>query len=44
MLYRGIEIIAHLAASTGVPISVQNPVIDMEAKVIGTLNVLEGAR
>lgn len=40
----GIDIIVHLAASTGVPNSVENPRLDMEANVIGTFNMLEGAR
>jgi UDP-glucose 4-epimerase len=41
---KGIDVIVHLAASTGVPISVENPRIDMEANVIGTFNMLEAAR
>ena len=40
----GIDIIVHLAASTGVPPSVDNPRLDMEANVIGTFNMLEAAR
>ncbi len=40
----GIDTIVHLAASTGVPTSVENPKLDMEANVIGTLNMLEAAR
>ena len=38
------DVIVHLAASTGVPVSVANPRIDMEANVIGTFNMLEAAR
>ena len=41
---KGVDAIVHLAASTGVPISVENPRIDMEANVIGTFNMLEAAR
>ncbi len=40
----GIDIIVQLAASTGVPPSVDNPRLDMEANVIGTFNMLEAAR
>ena len=40
----GIDIIVHLAASTGVPPSVDKPRLDMEANVIGTFNMLEAAR
>ena len=38
------DIIVHLAANTGVPASVENPRLDMESNVIGTFNMLEGAR
>ncbi len=41
---QGIDVIVHLAASTGVAPSVENPRQDMEANVIGTLNYLEAAR
>jgi len=41
---RDIDVIVHLAANTGVTPSVENPRTDMEANVIGTLNVLEAAR
>jgi len=41
---KGIDIVAHLAASTGVPTSVENPKDDMEANVIGTFNMLEASR
>jgi len=40
----GIDIIVHLAANTGVGPSVSNPHTDMEHNVIGTFNMLEGAR
>jgi len=40
----GIDVIVHLAASTGVAPSVENPRADMEANVIGTFNMLESAR
>lgn len=38
------DLIVHLAASTGVDTSVEDPRHDMEANVIGTLNYLEAAR
>jgi len=41
---RDIDVIVHLAGNTGVAPSVENPRADMEANVIGTLNVLEAAR
>lgn len=41
---RDMDIIIHLAANTGVPKSVENPRLDMECNVIGTFNMLEGAR
>jgi UDP-glucose 4-epimerase len=40
----GIDCIIHLAANTGVAPSVDNPRLDMECNVIGTLNMLEAAR
>ena len=40
----GIDVIVHLAASTGVPESVADPRSDYVANVIGTLNYLEAAR
>lgn len=40
----GCDAIVHLAANTGVGPSVENPRLDMEVNVIGTLNVLEAAR
>lgn len=41
---RGMDIIVHLAANSGVALSVENPLYDMEANVVGTVNVLEAAR
>ncbi|MDB4442460.1 NAD-dependent epimerase/dehydratase family protein [bacterium] len=41
---RNIDVIVHLAANTGVGPSVENPRFDMEANVIGTLNMLEAAK
>jgi UDP-glucose 4-epimerase len=38
------DVVVHLAASTGVPQSVANPVEDCMSNVIGTLNALEAAR
>jgi UDP-glucose 4-epimerase len=40
----GIDIVIHLAASTGVPYSVEYPKNDMEANVTGTFNMLEASR
>lgn len=40
----GADIVLHLAANTGVQPSIDNPRLDCETNVIGTLNVLEGAR
>ncbi len=40
----GIDIIVHLAANTGVGPSVENPLLDMESNVIGTVNLLEVSR
>jgi len=39
-----IDVVVHLAASTGVAPSVENPGFDMETNVIGTFNMLESAR
>lgn len=39
-----IDVIVHLAANTGVPLSIEDPVTDCSANVLGTLYVLEGAR
>jgi UDP-glucose 4-epimerase len=41
---QGTDVIVHLAASTGVDQSVQDPRKDCETNVIGTLNYLEAAR
>jgi UDP-glucose 4-epimerase len=41
---RDADVIVHLAANTGVAPSVENPRADMEANVMGTLNLLEAAR
>ena len=41
---KGIDIIVHLAANTGVAPSVENPRMDCETNVFGTLNYLEAAR
>lgn len=41
---KDIDVIVHLAANTGVAPSVANPRADMEANVVGTLNMLEAAR
>ncbi len=40
----GIDVVVHLAASTGVAPSVESPRYDMETNVVGTLNMLEAAR
>ncbi len=40
----GVDTVVHLAASTGVSQSVDNPRADMEANIVGTLNMLEAAR
>lgn len=41
---KGAEVIVHLAANTGVGPSVENPRLDCETNVIGTLNYLEAGR
>lgn len=41
---RDVDIVAHLAANTGVTPSVENPRYDMEVNVSGTMNMLEAAR
>ena len=43
-LCKNIDVVIHLAANTGVPVSVQFPVEDCHANVVGTLNYLEAAR
>lgn len=40
---QGIDVVVHLAANTGVPVSVEKPRLDMESNVIGIFNMLEGA-
>jgi UDP-glucose 4-epimerase len=40
----GAEVIFHLAASVGNSRSIENPVLDSKINVLGTLNILEGAR
>ena len=41
---QGADVLVHLAASTGVIPSIEDPVSDCMSNVVGTLNVLEGAR
>jgi UDP-glucose 4-epimerase len=41
---KGMDVIVHLAANTGVAVSVENPRRDCLANVVGTLNCLEAAR
>lgn len=41
---KDMDVIIHLAANAGVPVSVEKPRLDMECNVIGTFNMLEGAR
>ncbi len=41
---RDIDVIIHLAANTGVPVSVEFPMDDCMTNVVGTLNYLEAAR
>ena len=38
------KVIFHLAAQTSVPFSMENPKEDCEINVVGTVNVLEGAK
>src|SRR6185437_13854976 len=40
----GVDVIFHLAASVGNKRSIDNPVLDAQINVLGTLNVLEAAR
>jgi UDP-glucose 4-epimerase len=40
----GMDAIVHLAAQTGVPSSIQDPVTDCLTNVVGTMRVLEAAR
>jgi len=44
MARRRPEVVFHLAAQADVRVSVERPVFDAEVNIIGTLNVLEGAR
>ena len=41
---QGADVVVHLAANTGVGPSVEDPMLDCRANVLGTLNVLEGCR
>lgn len=41
---RGIDVVVHLAANTGVAPSVKDPRRDMEANIIGTFNMIEASR
>lgn len=41
---RGADVVVHLAANTGVQPSIENPQMDCEVNVLGTLNCLEAAR
>jgi UDP-glucose 4-epimerase len=41
---KGIDVVVHLAASTGVGPSIEDPQKDMETNVIGLFNVLEASR
>lgn len=43
-LMKRVEVVFHLAASVGNRRSIDNPIQDSQINVIGTLNVLEGAR
>ena len=40
----GIDGVVHLAANTGVPQSILDPLEDCTANIVGTVNYLEGAR
>ncbi len=40
----GADVVIHLAANTGVPQSVEDPVFDCRTNVMGTLTLLEGCR
>lgn len=43
-LCKDIDIVVHLAANTGVPVSVRYPIEDCNTNIFGTLNYLEAAR
>ncbi len=44
MAHRRPEVVFHLAAQADVRVSVSRPTFDAEVNIVGTLNVLEGAR
>lgn len=44
LAHRRPEVVFHLAAQADVRVSVERPTFDAEVNIIGTLNVLEGAR
>lgn len=41
---QGADIIVHLAANTGVPQSIEDPLLDCRTNVVGVLNMLEACR
>jgi UDP-glucose 4-epimerase len=41
---KNVKAVIHLAAQSGVPVSVENPLLDCEMNVIGTINMLEACR
>jgi UDP-glucose 4-epimerase len=41
---KGADVVVHLAANTGVPLSMTAPLMDCRCNVMGTLNCLEAAR
>jgi UDP-glucose 4-epimerase len=43
-IMRNVEVVFHLAASVGNTRSIENPIVDSQINVLGTLNVLEAAR
>ena len=43
-LARGVNVIVHLAANSGVPLSIAEPRLDCDCNVLGTFNYLEAAR
>ena len=44
MVHRRPEVVFHLAAQADVRVSVEQPAFDAEVNILGTINVLEGAR
>jgi len=44
LAHRRPEVVFHLAAQADVRVSVERPVFDAEVNILGTINVLEGAR